>query len=189
MSDDRGIYDKYEVYRTDGKGIGRCIVLELRDPNTWAALLTWADTVEAAGNAQLAADVRRWVRFEGGGAMSDHDQPVVVGTDLVTALRAERERADLWKSRAAERTIKFRDLLYGRTLPAEEDRDRLRARLDAAYSVIQQQATDGWSWTRGVKDGPLWWVDNEGPRRLVTPAEAEAIRAALTDPQQADGER
>jgi hypothetical protein len=57
-ADHRGLYDKYEVYRTDGKGVGPCVVLEFDDPNTWPALLTWAGTAETTGNAQLARDVR-----------------------------------------------------------------------------------------------------------------------------------
>lgn len=63
MSDDleRGIYDKYRVERTDGRGVGRCVVLELDDPNTWDALLTWANSVEAEGYVALATDVRKWV--------------------------------------------------------------------------------------------------------------------------------
>lgn len=58
---ERGLYGKYRVERVDGKDIGRCIVLELDDPNAWPALLTWADTVEADGYEALAADVRQWV--------------------------------------------------------------------------------------------------------------------------------
>lgn len=57
----QGLYRKYQVTRTDGVGVGRCIVLELDDERTWPALLTWANTVEADGNIQLATDVRRWV--------------------------------------------------------------------------------------------------------------------------------
>lgn len=58
---ERGLYEKYRVERTDGKGVGRCIVLELDDRNSWPALLTWAETVEAEGYVALAADVRAWV--------------------------------------------------------------------------------------------------------------------------------
>lgn len=56
-----GLYKKYSVTRTDGRAVGRCIVLELEDRRTWPALLTWADTVEAEGDVRLATDVRRWV--------------------------------------------------------------------------------------------------------------------------------
>lgn len=61
---ERGLYGKYRVERVDGKGIDRCIVLELHDPNSWDALLTWANTVEVDGYVQLAADVRKWVITE-----------------------------------------------------------------------------------------------------------------------------
>jgi hypothetical protein len=60
--------------------------------------------------------------------------------------------------------------------------DVLTARLDAAHTVISEYATGGWFWTRGIPDGPLWWVDNEGPRRLMTDAEAAEYRAATADP-------
>lgn len=58
---ERGLYEKYRVQRTDGQEVGPCIVMEVRDPNTWTALLVWADTVEAAGYAALAADTRAMV--------------------------------------------------------------------------------------------------------------------------------
>jgi hypothetical protein len=58
MPDDSGLYDKYEVYRIDGKGVGPCVVLEFDDPNTWPALLVWATTVKVEGNHQLANDIR-----------------------------------------------------------------------------------------------------------------------------------
>lgn len=64
MGDSRttGLYEKYRVERNDGKGItGGCIVLEFGDPNAWDALLIWANTVEADGYVQLAADVRKRV--------------------------------------------------------------------------------------------------------------------------------
>jgi len=55
-----GLYEKYEVRRRDGRPLkgGMCIVLELGDPNAWPALRTWANTVEADGYGDLAADVR-----------------------------------------------------------------------------------------------------------------------------------
>lgn len=61
MSDDRGVYEKYEVIRLDGKGVGECFVLELDDERTWDALMVWANTVEADGNAELANGIRQQV--------------------------------------------------------------------------------------------------------------------------------
>jgi hypothetical protein len=60
-STERGLYEKYRVKRTDGQDVGPCIVMEVKDPNTWPALLTWADTVEAAGYGPLAEDTRAMV--------------------------------------------------------------------------------------------------------------------------------
>jgi hypothetical protein len=60
-SGQRGLHQKYRVERLDGKHVGRCIVLELDDSNTWDALLIYANTVESNGNVALATDVRRWV--------------------------------------------------------------------------------------------------------------------------------
>lgn len=57
-----GLYEKYRVERTDGKGMMLgCFVLEFDDPKAWPALLTYANEVEAAGNATLAADLRKRV--------------------------------------------------------------------------------------------------------------------------------
>lgn len=56
-----GLIEKYRVERTDGKAVGQCFVLEVEDPNTWGALLTWADTVQADGYQALADDVRALV--------------------------------------------------------------------------------------------------------------------------------
>ena len=53
-----GLYEKYRVDRVDGKPLGRCIVLELKDPNSWNALLEWADSVAIDGYENLAEDVR-----------------------------------------------------------------------------------------------------------------------------------
>ncbi len=59
----RGLYSKYHVERLDGKALkgGQCIVLEVGDPNAWAALRTWADSVDTVGYYPLAADVRHLV--------------------------------------------------------------------------------------------------------------------------------
>jgi hypothetical protein len=57
----RGIYQKYRVERTDGKPLGPCVVLELKDPYARTGILAWAAMVGAAGYDQLAADARRWV--------------------------------------------------------------------------------------------------------------------------------
>jgi ribosomal protein L37AE/L43A len=54
----KGMYAKYRVKRLDGKEMDSCIVLELTDPNSWPALRTWADTVEADGYVPLAAEMR-----------------------------------------------------------------------------------------------------------------------------------
>lgn len=65
MSDkNTGLIEKYIVERLDGKPLkGGCIVLEFGDPNAWAAIDVWAATVDNAGYAALAADVRRLVDF------------------------------------------------------------------------------------------------------------------------------
>jgi len=68
MPDSRsvGLYEKYRVDRVDGHPIGRCIVLELADPNSWNALLEWADSVAIDGYEILAEDVRASVSHEMG---------------------------------------------------------------------------------------------------------------------------
>ena len=60
---DRGLYEKYHVERTDGKPIEYgCIVLEFDDPNTWAAIDTWATQVGSQGYEALCKDVRERLR-------------------------------------------------------------------------------------------------------------------------------
>lgn len=54
----RGLIGKYHVSRVDGKPVGDCIVLPLEDPNSWDALMTWANVVEWDGYKELANDVR-----------------------------------------------------------------------------------------------------------------------------------
>lgn len=45
MTDEREVYEKYEVDRLDGKAVGECFVLEVRDPD--------------AGNQELADGIRQ----------------------------------------------------------------------------------------------------------------------------------
>ena len=61
---ERGLYGKYRVERMDGQELGRCLVLELKDPNTWDAALAFANSVEDDGYGPLASDVRSWVDSE-----------------------------------------------------------------------------------------------------------------------------
>ena len=58
--DTRGLVDKYQVHRSDGKPLkgGGAIVLEVGDPKTWPAIAKLADSVEAAGNATFASELR-----------------------------------------------------------------------------------------------------------------------------------
>lgn len=54
-----GLEKRYDVRRMDGKTIKcGCIVLEFDDTLSQRALLVWADSMEAAGYAKVADDVR-----------------------------------------------------------------------------------------------------------------------------------
>lgn len=53
-----GLQARYRVERTDGKPVGKCIVLEVDDPNSWPAIAAWAVSVAADGYGALAQDVR-----------------------------------------------------------------------------------------------------------------------------------
>lgn len=55
---EQGLIRKYNVERLDGNPVGEGIFLEFDDPNSWAALRLWADTVAAKGYTQLYTDVR-----------------------------------------------------------------------------------------------------------------------------------
>ena len=62
MADDVDVlYEKYRVERTDGRHVGPCFVLEVDDPKTWTALLTWAETLDQEGRKELAAQIRKTV--------------------------------------------------------------------------------------------------------------------------------
>lgn len=58
MSDkERGLYNKYNVSRTDGKPITGCaIVLEVGDPIARPAILRWAEEMRRAGYKQVWFD-------------------------------------------------------------------------------------------------------------------------------------
>lgn len=58
--DTRGIVDKYHVQRNDGRPLkgGSAIVLEVGDPKAWPAIAKLADSVQAAGNALFASELR-----------------------------------------------------------------------------------------------------------------------------------
>jgi hypothetical protein len=64
----KGLITRYDVERIDGEPLkgDRAIVLEVGDPNSWPALMTWADTVENDGYVQLAHDIR--------GLVGDHKE-------------------------------------------------------------------------------------------------------------------
>lgn len=53
----RGLYEKYKVERVDGKPVGICLVLELKDPNARAGIKAFADAVRGSGYIELANDI------------------------------------------------------------------------------------------------------------------------------------
>jgi hypothetical protein len=59
----RGLYQKYDVTRKDGREISQgCFVLELKDPKARTAILTYAAEIEKEGNnKELAYDLKSWV--------------------------------------------------------------------------------------------------------------------------------
>lgn len=57
----RGLYHKYKVERTDGKLVGICLVLELKDPNAWQAMRQYAATVRACGYIVLAKEIEQLI--------------------------------------------------------------------------------------------------------------------------------
>lgn len=67
----RGLYPKYVVERTDGRPIEWCFVLELDDPKAGAALMAYADMCESADNLELATELRVRVREYWGGVWDE----------------------------------------------------------------------------------------------------------------------
>lgn len=84
-NDSKGLYRKYRVERRDGKPLkgGQAIVLEVGDPKAWAAIATFAESVEAAGNPKLAADLRR--------LLAEIGSPYDISSELVAAEKAMTE--------------------------------------------------------------------------------------------------
>jgi len=54
---ERGLYQKYNVERTDGKPCGDCIVLEFRDPNARLGIKAFSRRVRRQGYIPLADDL------------------------------------------------------------------------------------------------------------------------------------
>lgn len=72
--DTRGLVDKYQVQRKDGRPLkgGGAIVLEVGDPKTWPAIAKLADSVEAAGNSDFASELR--AKLDSMGALRSLDR-------------------------------------------------------------------------------------------------------------------
>jgi hypothetical protein len=62
--DQRGLYRKYQVKRTDGKPLrgGGAVVLEIGDPLSWPAILVRAWMAKLAGNLKFYNGLVRKVR-------------------------------------------------------------------------------------------------------------------------------
>lgn len=58
---EKGLYEKYNVTRTDGSPIKGCFVIEFKDPHARIALNAYADSVEMT-NPELAQDLRTATR-------------------------------------------------------------------------------------------------------------------------------
>lgn len=88
--DTRGLVDKYQVQRKDGRPLkgGGAIVLEVGDPKTWPAIAKLADSVEAAGNEIFARELRAMLDAKGAirtldRYSSEQPQDLAAGTPIV----------------------------------------------------------------------------------------------------------
>ena len=57
-SKNKGIYKKYNVSRVDGKPMGLCIVLELKNETSRVVLWQYAAIAEAVGHKAFAKELR-----------------------------------------------------------------------------------------------------------------------------------
>lgn len=57
MTEDKGLYGKYEVRRRDGKPMNWCFVLEIHDPIARVALSFYAAECVRVGKLKLARDL------------------------------------------------------------------------------------------------------------------------------------
>lgn len=82
MPDDktRGLYQKYQVTRTDGQSVGLSVVLEFKDPLARSALLVWAYGMHEAGYETVAADVVATLNAYVGDSYSPRREPVITRT-------------------------------------------------------------------------------------------------------------
>ena len=55
---ERGLYNKYNVTRTDGKSIGEAIILEFKDPIARIGIQAWANEMFAKGYTSVYYDVQ-----------------------------------------------------------------------------------------------------------------------------------
>ena len=113
--DTRGLVDKYQVQRNDGRPLkgGGAIVLEVGDPKTWPAIARLAVSVEVAGNVTFARGLR--AMLFGVGAFRSPE--VFEENTLSAAMRATLE--------------KLRDL-RDRLLKGEMTPDQISRQLTAA---------------------------------------------------------
>lgn len=97
---ERGLYGKYRVERVDGKEIGPrgCIVLEVDDDRTHAALAVWAERVERDGFSALAGDV--WAALRDAAGWSPTDEQMMCRA--VANLAATLEVADTLRNIRAQ---------------------------------------------------------------------------------------
>lgn len=93
--DTRGLVDKYQVKRNDGRALkgGGAIVLEVGDPKVWPAIAKLADSVEAAGNDVFASELRAMLdsvgairtldRYRGGQPLMAGENPAQISCRLL----------------------------------------------------------------------------------------------------------
>jgi len=60
---ERGLYQKYNVERVDGRPTGDCIVLEFKDPNARAGIRAFSKEVKKKGYSPLADDLDEQCEF------------------------------------------------------------------------------------------------------------------------------
>ncbi len=56
---DKGLMQKYNVSRVDGKLMSDCVVLEFKDPIARAGIKAWCDEMDKNGFSMAAHDARR----------------------------------------------------------------------------------------------------------------------------------
>jgi len=127
----KGLYQKYEVRRVDGKPMPRgCIVLEWDDPNAWMAIQSFASELWAVGYKELADELNAR-RLE---MIDEHmaKEKAQAGGEAAEIERLDRENAWL-NSKVAQNALD-----HMMCVDPDEERKKMVEQIHRYYAEINE---------------------------------------------------